>query len=502
MMTMAAKPNSLFDREAEWADLIRFASPPHAALRLGIVYGRRRFGKSYLLRRLVEAVGGVYHLTLREERRSALDRFAASVSQQQRWVPAAPPRDWSDALTQVVTLLGTAGTTPQVLVIDEYPYLQQTSPEIDTAVQALMDEAAAGVLTDGWSAPVSVVLCGSAMSVMARILSGTSALRGRATLDMPLAAFDYRTARGFWGIDDPAVAFTVDSVVGGAAGYKDLTADAGVPARLDDVPEWLCSTVLNPSHALFREDDYLLREDPRVTDEAVYYSLLGAIADGRTAPNRIAEALGRTSTEIGHHMNVMTTAGFVTRQDDLLRARRPAYRVADPIVRFHHLINRRHRARLEDRLALQVWSEAAATYRSGIVGPHFEAICRRWTDRYASAETRGDQTDRSASLQVDDRRSRQSFQLDVVAQQAGARSDGTTPIQLIGEAKARRLGIEDLARLDRLADLLAQRDDATLASNTKRLLFSLEGFSNDLVNASATRPDVELVDLPRLYEGD
>lgn len=499
---MAVKPDSLFDREAEWADLVRFASPPHAALRLGIVYGRRRFGKSYLLRRLVEAVGGVYHLALREERRSALDRFAASVGQQQRWVPAAPLRDWSDALTQAVTLLGTASTTSQVLVIDEYPYLQQSSPEMDTAVQALMDEAAAGTLIDGWSAPVSVVLCGSAMSVMTRMLSGTSALRGRASLDMPLAAFDYRTARGFWGMDDPAVAFTVDSVVGGAAGYRDLTADAGVPTRLDDVPEWLCSTVLNPSHALFREDDYLLREDPRVTDEAVYYSLLGAIADGRTAPKRIAEALGRTSTEIGHHMNVMTTAGFVTRQDDLLRARRPAYRVADPIVRFHHLINRRHRARLEDRMAPQVWSEAIATYRSGIVGPHFEAICRRWTDRYASAETLGGETDRSASLQVNDRRSRQSFQLDVVAQQAGTRSDGATPIQLLGEAKARRLGTEDLARLDRLADLLAQRHDATLAPNTKRFLFSLEGFNNDLVSTAATRPDVELVDLPRLYEGD
>lgn len=501
-MTMTPKPDRLFDREAEWADLIRFASPQHAALRLGIVYGRRRFGKSHLLRRLVEAVGGAYHLALREERRSALDRFAASLGQQQRWMPAAPVRDWSDALTQAVTLLGTTGTTPQVLVIDEYPYLQQTCPEIDTAVQALMDEATAGSLTAGWSAPVSIVLCGSAMSVMTRILSGTSALRGRALLDLPLGAFDFRVARGFWDLDDPAVAFAVDSVVGGAAGYKDLTADAGTPARIEDMPEWLCATVLNPSHALFREDDYLLREDPRVTDEAVYYSLLAAIADGRTAPTRIAEALGRTSTDIGHHMNVMTTAGFVTRQDDLLRARRPTYRVADPIVRFHHLINRRHRARLEDRMAPRVWFEAAATHRSGIVGPHFEAICRLWTDRYASAATLGDSTDHSASLQVHDPRSRQSFQLDVVARRSGNRSDGTTSVQLLGEAKARRLNTDDLARLDRLAGLLAQRHGVVLAPDAKRLLFSLDGFSNDLASAAAARPDVELIDLHRLYEGD
>ena len=37
--------------------------------------------------------------------------------------------------------------------------------------------------------------------------------------------------------------------------------------------------MLNPSHVLFREDEYLLREDPRVTDEAAYYSLLQAVVD-------------------------------------------------------------------------------------------------------------------------------------------------------------------------------------------------------------------------------
>ena len=75
---MPVRPSSLYDREAEWEDLSRFVSAPGPDLRLGIVYGRRRFGKSFLLRRLVEAVGGVYHLALREERRPALDRFAAA----------------------------------------------------------------------------------------------------------------------------------------------------------------------------------------------------------------------------------------------------------------------------------------------------------------------------------------------------------------------------------------------------------------------------------------
>ncbi len=521
---MAVKPQSLYDREVEWDDLSRFVSSPAAGLRLGIVYGRRRYGKSYLLRRLVEAVGGVYHLALREERRPALDRFAAGLGQQIQRLPGRPFGDWSDALGQAVDLLGTRSRQPQVLVIDEYPYLLENSPELDSALQALMDEARAGHLVEGWTAPVSIVLCGSAMSVMTRILSGTSPLRGRAELDMPLAPFDYRQARGYWGIDDPTVAFAVDTVVGGAAGYKDLTAGAGVPTRPEDFPKWLAATVLNPSHALFREDDYLLREDPRVTDEATYYSLLQAVADGRTSPSRMAEALGRKSSDVNHHIGVMTTAGFLIRHDDLLTSRRPTYRVADPIVRFHHLINRRHRDRLEDRRAPEVWADTTATYRSQIFGPHFESVSRLWVDRYAAEETVGGPTNPSASVQVNDRRRHQAFELDVVALRpdrqptlsrgslkakpdvVALRPDSqpgrTRTIQILGEAKAHRLDTDALIRLDQLADLLAGRPGVTLAAGAKRLLFSAEGFAPELVAAATDRHDVELVDLHRLYEGD
>lgn len=501
-MNTPTRPSSLHDREAEWDDLSRFASPSAPGLRLGILYGRRRFGKSFLLRRLVDTTGGVYHLALREERRGALDRFANSLSVQLGWAPPQPFRDWNDAIGQAVGVLGRRGSQPLVLAIDEYPYLSHSSPDLDSAIQTVMDEAAAGGAAETWTAPVSLILCGSAMSVMTQILSGTSPLRGRATLDMALAPFDYRQARSYWGIDDPATALAVDTVVGGAAGYKDVTADAGVPERPDDVPVWLAATVLNPSHVLFREDEYLLREDPRVTDEAVYYSLLGAVADGRSTPTKIAEAIGRRPSDISHHLGVMTTAGFVVRHEDLLADRRPLYRLADPIVRFHHLVNRRHRARLEDRRAREVWADAEAAYRSGIVGPHFESMCRLWTDRYASEATLGGPAGPSASVQVNDRRARQAFEMDVVALGQGPHAGGTKSVQLIGEAKAYQLDVDALERLDRLGDLLAGRSGVTQSPTAKRLLFSARGFAPGLVAASRTRLDVELVDLVRLYEGE
>ena len=503
---MIEKPSSLYDRDIEWADVAGFATGPGPNLRLGILYGRRRYGKTYLLRRLVESVGGAYHLALQEERRQALDRFAVTWSRQQTGTPPLRFEDWSGALGYAVNMLGGRRAGPQVLVLDEYPYLRHTSRELDSTVQALMDEAAAGDLVAGWPSPVTVIVCGSAMSVMTGILSGTSPMRGRAALDLPLAAFDYRQARGFWEIDDPAVAFAVDSIVGGAAGYKDLTASVAPPTCPEDLARWLAATVLNPSHALFREDEYLLREDPRITAEAPYYSLLQAIAAGRTSQGHIAAAVGRAPGDIVHHLKVMTTAGFLVRDHDLLTTRRPSYRIADPIVRFHHLVTRRHMALLEDRRAVEVWSRSVATYRSNVVGPHFESICRRWVNRYASPETLGGPTGPAHPIQVKDRDRRRSFAMDIAAASLRPvdtrRHGGRVVIQAIGEAKTTRLGTTDLARLDRITDLLARHKRTSPAPNIKRLLFSLKGFTPDLSAAARRRADVELIDLERLYDGE
>ncbi len=498
---MTKKPANVYNRDVEWADLTGFATAPGPRLRLGIVYGRRRFGKSHILRGLVESVGGVYHLALQEESRTALDRFAATLSHHHPGTPPLRFDDWSAALGYAVTMLGERRRGPQVLVLDEYPYLRQTSPELDSTIQALIDETAAGNLGSDWPSPVVVILCGSAMSVMTAILSGTSPMRGRAALDMPLASFDYRQARGFWGIDNPEAAFAIDSIVGGAAGYKDLTAAVGAPAHPDELADWLASTVLNPSHALFREDEYLLREDPRITAEAPYYSLMQAIAPGPVSQGRIAAAVGRAPGDIVHHLKVMTTAGFVVRDDDLLTLRRPLYRIADPIVRFHHLITRRHRVMLEQRRADEVWAIAARTYRSQVIGPHFESLCRHWVNRYANSATLGAAIGPAHRVRINDPGRRRSFEMDIAAPSAEVDQPGHLTLQVVGEAKATQLELSDLARLDRLAHLLAERGRVSLSPTLKRMLFSLTGFAPRLIEASDQRTDVELVDLHRLYHG-
>lgn len=90
---------------------------------MGVVHGRRRVGKSFLLRALGAAAGGLYHVALEQERRPALERFARDLTAL-AGLPA-PPRleSWEQALDLAATVVRGRPGGRGLLVLDELPYL-------------------------------------------------------------------------------------------------------------------------------------------------------------------------------------------------------------------------------------------------------------------------------------------------------------------------------------------------------------------------------------------
>lgn len=490
-MTVLPKPSDVFDREHEWDDLCRFVSDGSPGLRLGVVRGRRRHGKSFLLEHLCRAMDGVYTLALRQSRTMALARFADSVS---RAVGYRLGRfdDWPTALDTVIeALCGTRRERPVLLVIDEFPYLTAGSPELPSAIQALYDQR--GPSTG--HPDVRVILCGSAISVMSTLLAGDQALRGRAALDLRVGPFRYRDAAAYWQCD-PATAFLVDAVLGGAPGYRDLIG-AAPKAGSSGFFAWLERSLLNPSHALFTEPDYLLAEDPRVGDRAIYHSIWEAVSNGATTPTQIGGLVGMDAKSLTYHLGIMRDGGFIRYDQDVLLQRRPVIKVADPAVRFHNLVVRPNLLDLEMRDSRAVWGRSRETFSRMIAGPHFEELTREWV-RWYGREAGLDDIGHVGSTVVSCREHR-GHEVDVIAlsREARPRSRGAR-ITLLGEAKStnRHRTPSDLPRLRHILDLLATQgydvDGAAFA------LFSRTGFSADLME-SASATGVRLIDLQAMY---
>ncbi len=485
------RPQDLFDRDREWTGLVEFSTQAGPGIRLALVRGRRRQGKSFLLRRLAAALGGFYYQALEEERSQALNSFGDALGRHLA-VPGGRLAfaDWDEALGAVTRL--ERNTRPALVILDEFPYLLTHSPELPSVLQRVIDRSRDG------GAPVRLVLCGSALSVMARLLTGTQALRGRATHDVVIGPFDYRTAATFWGVERPDVAFLLDAVLGGTPGYRDLL--PGKPPKHGlDVGRWLAKGPLNPASALFREDEYLLTEERSLVDRALYHSVVTAIAEGNTTQATIAAALQREQRAVQHPLRALEEVGFVTRSDDALRSRRPIYGLADPIIRFHHVVTRRDLARFEDGRAGEAWPDAQPRFTTHVLGPHFEHIAREFSFRFADPATTGGEPATVGAAVVNDAKARAQHELDVVV--LGRDRRGATPVLAIGEAKHtnKRRTLSDLERLQRIRELLADKGEP--ARGAKLLLFSAAGFDRNLERVSAERSDVELIDLERIYRG-
>lgn len=480
------RPPDLFDRDQEWSDLARFVSAPGPGARLALVRGRRRQGKSYLLRRLCQANGGFYYQALEEEPHQALAGIGRAVGQA-LGVPGSQVRfdSWSDVLP-VLADRSVPGR-PLTVVIDEFPYLLRHSPELSSVIQSFVDQS-----RDSQTA-LRLVLCGSALSVMDRLLSGTKALRGRASVDVRVQAFDYRTAAAFWGLDDPETAFVVHAVVGGTPGYRDLLDRP--PIDVADLESWLHEGVLNPSNALFREDEYLLTEERGLSDRALYHSVLTAIAGGRSTQTQVASFLAREQRAVQHPLRVLEDTGFITRTDDALRSRRPIYRIADPMIRFHHVVTRPDLARFEDRQTAVAWEDARARFQARVLAPHFEDLCRAYGFSQWRPPTGA--VARVSSAVLNDPGGHTQHEIDLVV--LGRDAAGQEVVLALGEAKHTRAQVTEaeVTRLELIRTLVArQRPEAASA---QLLLFSASGFDRNLRQFAEQRPDLELFGLADLY---
>ncbi|MFE0688989.1 ATP-binding protein [Streptomyces xiamenensis] len=504
MSTIPIPPHLRF-RDEEWAKLTRFARHGNGALRIGVVSGRRRLGKSHLLRALCEENSGTYLLAVQEDSRPAAQARVVEAVARARGLPAESLRlgdDWAAILRLLLQPRPGNEEAPPLLVLDEFPYLLRHSPELPGLLQSLYDETRYESSAGRETLHGGIILCGSALSVMHELLSGQQALRGRATLDLRLTPLDFRAARRFWNIEDLHTAFLVDAACGGVPGYQVL-AEHDAPQNPADFDAFAAGGLLTPGHPLYSrtETEYLLREDPRLDQRATYYPLLSAMVSGATTPTEIGARIGKERSTTAHALEVLEAAGYAQRDQDLLKKRSPSYLVPDPMIRFNQAVTIPQTPLIDAGRYERAWQQARPAFQSQVLGPHFEHLAREWTRRWAPDEVPGLDFGWVSRTEVPDPAARTKHEVDVALLGPGeSPRQAHRTIQLLGEAKATTAprGAKDLERLEHIRALLARQGHHT--EGAVLALFSLHGFWPDLEALAAHRDDVLLISLPELYD--
>jgi uncharacterized protein len=483
---VVSKPGHVFDRDREWGGLSRFAGNAHRSALLGVVSGRRRQGKSFLLEALATATGGLYFPALEETEAVSLRAFAAALTRQ-GIVVSRPLADWGDAIR---LLLSAVCDEPRVVVIDEFPFLVKASPSLPSVIQRELGPGGAGR-----DSMARLLLCGSAMAVMGQLLAGQAPLRGRASLELLVRPFSYRDAASFWGAHDPRLAVMLHSVVGGTPAYRREFVAFDAPEDLGDFDSWLVRTVLNPQSPLFREARYLLAEETEIRDPGLYHSVLGAIAAGNRTNGGIARFIGRKSADLTHPLNVLEDCSLVVRAPDVFRRGRWTYQVAEPLVNFYEAVMRPEWFRLEAGLAQAVWRDQRAAFLTRVLGPHFESLCRSFAQS-SGADLFGVPVGEVGSGTVNDPGSKSQIEVDVAVFAPAAPGESRRVVSL-GEVKwGEVMGLRHVERLRRARDLLALTLDTT---ECVLACYSAAGFHPELRAAAQEDSRLVLITLQDIY---
>ena len=382
------KPSEMFDRDFEWSALTAFAADPTPGAQLGVISGRRRQGKTFLLRALCQTTGGFY---LTADEAESLHRIGVAIADH---TGAPAPYVFSDWRVVAGALLGLGRDAAVPVVIDEFPYLATANPSLPSILQ----NALAPLRPEREGSRTRLLLCGSAMSFMGRLLSGGAPLRGRAGLELVVHPLDHQLAAEFWGIEDPRLAMKVNAIVGGTPAYRREFVRGDAPSGDDDFDAWVTRTVLSPASPLFREARYLLADELGLHDTGLYHSVLAAIAEGNATRGGIAGYLGRKSGDLAHPLTVLEDSGLITREPDVFRSNRTTFRIAEPLISFYHAVMRPIWADLEyGRNTALIWRHNRHRFTGNVLGSHFENVCRRWARHMAAPDLFGGHPNRVGS---------------------------------------------------------------------------------------------------------
>ncbi|QSW99961.1 ATP-binding protein [Haloterrigena alkaliphila] len=446
------------DREDE-LELLRSRFERDAA-ELLVVYGRRRLGKSALVREAIrDREDAVYWQATEETPAAQLENFVETASETFPMLEDIK-RDWE-------ALLRALGRQDAIVVLDEFPYLVESDDALPSKFQRVWDmhleETAA-----------TLVLVGSSISVMEeKVLSGGSPLYGRRTGTIDLPPLELGDARQFYPADDPDAIIRTWGVFGGTPYYLRALTPAATLA------ENVQSHVLSEHGVLHNEPEFLLRTEFGIREPQTYFTILRAIAMGRREANEIAGFAGVDSNALGSYLSKLRRLRLVERDipvtADPNSTRKSRYRLTEPLFRFWFQYVYGQQGKLA-QLGDDAYEQLVEPTVSEYMGTMFERVCQNALPSLVPKTYHG------IGYWWHDR-----HELDVV----GLASDGTL---VTGECKytTRAMDEADLADLERSADQVRWTPPGGGDVTHHYCCFCRSGFSDGLEAVAEERDDVSL----------
>ncbi len=344
------------DRNEETAELNRVLNPETPA-KFAVVYGRRRLGKSTLIKRVLTQ-RDVYYMAGNLVNAVQMGMLQEQLSRKFPEIGMAEFSRWEELLLMLNRL-----TTEQfTLCLDEFPYMVKHSPELPSILQRILDTK---------ELKYNMVICGSSQRMMQEmILSQSEPLYGRADaiLDVRPMPLPYLQQ----GLNLAPIATIEEySVWGGVPRYWELREE--YPSLKDAIKGMLLGTAA----VLYDEPKRLFLDDMNVAVQSE--SIMAVIAGGANRLSEIASRMGREATSLSAPLDKLIRMSYIRREipfgESPKKSKRGIYRINDPMMDFYYTFIIPNMSSLARGRKSMVMEEIEAGF-AGYVSRHWENLCR------------------------------------------------------------------------------------------------------------------------------
>lgn len=286
--------------------------------KLLVVYGRRRLGKSKLIKKILKE-GDVYYEATKSESATQRLGVAASVALTYKDFDKPIYSTW-DSLLSAFNHQCKEGAT---LMLDEFPYLVERDSSLPSVIQRFVDSGAMRY---------NLLLCGSSQRMMQKIvLDSSEPLYGRASERINLGPI---RAQHWWHALSLSAKQLIEeySVWGGVPRYWVLREqyssfnDALINLILDEH-----GPLLEEPEALFLDDTYAI---------APYISIMTAIGQRNAKFSRIADVVEHKVSELAPIMKNLISMHYVRKEvpfgEDREKSKKTLYVIDDPFLNFYY----------------------------------------------------------------------------------------------------------------------------------------------------------------------
>lgn len=324
-----------------------------------VVYGRRRIGKSTLIKKVMDfSRGDIYFLADKTSEPSQRQLFSATIDMTIEGFATANYPTWESLLLSLNRSIDHRIT----VCLDEFPYLVKSCPALPSIIQKLLDDK---------KLKYDLIICGSSQQMMQGfVLDSKEPLYGRADeiIKMkPIApAFVSQALRC-----DAAQAVREYAVWGGVPRYWELR------ENYDSLYDAIEHLLLTSEGTLYDEPSKLLYDEMRDTIQAS--SILSFIGNGANKLSEIAARAEKQATDITPHLSRLKELGFINKEipfgESEKKSKKGLYHISDPLLRFHYRYVIPYRSLIElgnSQAVLNVFKNGENDY----VSRTWEELCR------------------------------------------------------------------------------------------------------------------------------